>query len=380
MLITKRLEKFAEYPFLQLAKKVKETEKVSNKKILDLGAGIPDIKPSQVYIDKLIKYIKEDTAHYYPSQIAIPEFSKALILWYQKRFNVVLDSSEILPLLGAKDGISHLPLALLDEGDECLIPNPGYPAFESSVLIAGGVPIYYNINFTDSNLIDFIELEKRVSKKTRFMWVNFPSNPTGLVANKEILQKIINFARKHNIFIVYDNAYSEITFDNFIAPSILEIDGAKDIAIEIGSFSKTFSFAGFRMGWALGNNTVISMLGKIKSQMDSGLSIPLQKLGAFALTNKDTTWHSNMLENYQKRRDVVAKNLLKLGLTFSLAPGGLYIWAKIPDQAKDSKTFCYNLLSKKQILLTPGIFFGSNGDRYVRASICVNIDNIDNYF
>ena len=333
-----------------------------------------------MYLDKLNQFIREKDAHLYPSFGANPEFQNTLINWYKKRFKVDLKKAELLPLLGAKDGVSHLPLALLDEGDEVLVPDPGYPAFTDPALMIGGKVVYYELLEKNDFKISVSGLEKKITDKTKFMWVNFPANPTGQVATQEELEKIVAFAIKHQIIIVYDNAYSEITFDGFVAPSILQVDGAMDIAVEIGSFSKTFSFAGLRMGWIVGNKEVIAALAKVKSQMDSGLSTPLQNLGAFALTNTDKAWYQEMILSYQKRRKIIAEHLHSLGLQFSMPKGSLYIWAKIPSSAKNSEDYCMQLLEDKQILLTPGTAFGKNGERYVRVGVCVNIDNINDYF
>lgn len=376
----KRLDEFPEYIFSRLAKTVAEVENESKRKVLDFGAGAPDVKPSNHYIEKLNEFFRADNAHLYPGYGASKEFSKALIQWYKKRFHVDLAEKELFPLLGAKDGISHLPLALLDENDEVLVPDPGYPAFTGPTLMIGAAPLYYDLTETNEFKVDLDSIKEELSEKTKFIWINFPSNPTGQIITIDELEKIVSFAKQHRLFIVYDNAYSEITFDSFVAPSILEIDGEKDISVEIGSFSKTFSFAGFRMGWVVGNKDIISALAKVKSQMDSGLSIPLQKLGAFALTNTDQEWHQAMIASYQERRNIIAKYLQSLGLEFPLPSGSLYIWAKIPNTAENSEEFCMGLLKDKQILFTPGTAFGKNGERYVRVSICVNIDKINEYF
>lgn len=376
----KRLDNFEEYIFSKLDKRVKEVELISKRKVLSFGQGNPDYPPSKLYLDKFGEYIKEQNVHFYPGFGANEEFSKALIYWYKKRFNVTLEQSELFPLLGAKDGVSHLPQALLDKDDEVLIPDPGYPAFSDPALMVGAKIVYYDLTEYNNFKISLDQLEKKISDRTKFIWVNFPSNPTGQVATLDELEKIVIFAKKHNILIVYDNAYSEITFDDFIAPSILQVAGAKEIAVELGSFSKTFSFAGFRMGWIVGNSEVIYALAKVKSQIDSGMSIPLQKLGAFALTNFDKDWYRNMIASYEKRRDIIANNLKKMNLDFSIPRGSLYIWTKIPNSAKNCEEFCMQLLKEKQILLTPGTAFGKNGERFVRVSISINIDNIENYF
>lgn len=376
----KRLDAFPEYIFSKLNRDVANVEKKSGRKVLNFGPGSPDFKPSKRYIDKLIGFIQDDKAHLYPGYNASKEFSDALIFWYKKRFDVNISNGELLPLLGAKDGISHLPIALLDKGDEVLIPDPGYPAFTDPTILVEAKPVFYNLIQENNFKINLGEIKKKLTKKTKLMWVNFPSNPTGQVTTLDELSKIVEFAKENNLFVVYDNAYSEITFNGYKSPSILQIKGAKDIAVEIGSFSKTFSFAGFRMGWIVGNKDIIAALTKVKSQMDSGLSLPFQKLGAFALTNFDKIWHGEMISSYLNRRDIIAKHIKFLGLEFSLPKGGLYIWAKIPNTANSCEEFCAKLLNEKQILFTPGTAFGKNGKRYVRISICINIDQINKYF
>jgi LL-diaminopimelate aminotransferase len=374
-----RLNALPEYVFSRLSKRVAEVEKETKRKVLNLGPGSPDVRPSTIHLNKLKEYIEEPGSHLYPGYQAIPELAGALIQWYRTRFQVSLEASELLPLLGAKDGVSHLPFALLNNGDCFLVPNPGYPAYVSPTLMMDVSPIPYDLFPQDDFRISVKNLEGQVTPKTKFMWVNFPSNPTGQVATLAELKSIIDFGREHDLIIVYDNAYSEITFNGFVAPSILQVEGAKDIAVELGSFSKTFSLAGFRMGWMVGNQEIISALAKVKAQVDSGLSLPLQKLGAFALSHPDDEWHAQMLSSYRERRDVIAAKLRKIGLTFTLPRGALYIWAKIPDSASGSEDFCMQLLEEKQVLLTPGSAFGSNGERFVRVSICSNIEAIDEY-
>lgn len=377
--IAARLNEFPEYVFSRLAGVVADVEKATGRKVLNLGPGSPDIAPSRIYLEKLSEYINEPGAHLYPGYRAIPEFSAALITWYKQRFNVDLDVNEVLPLLGAKDGISHLPFALLDAGDEILVPDPGYPAYVVPALLAGARPVPYALLPEEDFRINIRNLQQKVTAKTKCLWVNFPSNPTGCVASLEELEQVVDFCRVHHLILIYDHAYSEITFNGLISPSVMQIPEAKDLAVEIGSFSKTYSFAGYRMGWMVGNARIVAALAKVKSQLDSGLSLPLQKLGAFALTHPDKKWHTKMLASYEHRRDIIAAKLEKLGLTFTLPGGALYLWAKIPDSAPDSEKFSLQLLKEKQILLTPGVSFGSSGNRYLRASVCSNISSIDNY-
>ena len=379
MKTARRLDAFPEYVFSRLAKVVAEVERESGRKVLNFGQGSPDVPPSPVYLDKLNEFFREPRSHLYPGYGATPDFKKALSAFYKKRFGAEIGSDEILPLLGAKDGCAHLPLVLADPGDEILVPDPGYPGFAGPALMIGASPVPYDLVPELGFKPSLDDIEKKITDKTAFIWVNFPSNPTGGVATVEDLEKIVALAKKHDIVIVYDNAYSEITFDGYVAPSIFEVPGAKNVAVELGSFSKTFSFAGYRMGWLVGNKDVIAALSKVKSQVDSGMALPLQQLGAYALSNTDMEWQERMVATYKKRRDIIAGKLRTLGLAFDIPKGSLYLWAKIPDSAKDSEAFSMQLLREKQVLLTPGTAFGGNGLRFVRVSICVNVDAIDEY-
>ena len=379
MKLSKRLEQFPEYVHARMARAVAEVERTSGRKVMNFGVGSPDFRTSDVYLKKLSEFIEDPASHLYPGYRGTAEFNDAVRRWYQKRFGVELSDDEILPLLGGKDGVSHLPLVLADEGDDMLVPDPGYPAFAGPAMMLGIHPIPYDLTPENDFKPTVANLEKKITAKTKYLWLNFPSNPTGQVATLDDLKPLVEFAVSHQLPIIYDHAYSEITFDDFVAPSILQIPGAKDITVELGSFSKVFSFAGFRMGWIVGNAEIVGAFAKVKSQIDSGMTVPLQRMGAYALTNTDMVWHDKMLASYENRRDIIAKKLKALGLTFEIPRGALYIWAKIPNTAKDSESYCMQLLNEKQVLFTPGSAFGKNGERYVRVSICANIEGIDAY-
>ncbi|MFA6253790.1 MAG: pyridoxal phosphate-dependent aminotransferase [Candidatus Paceibacterota bacterium] len=378
--LAKRLDNFGEYIFAKLAKRVAEVEKELGRRVLNFGPGNPDYPPAPEHLIKYQEAIAEKEAASYPGYGATKEFAEALSGWYSRRFKVDLESGEYYPLLGGKDGLGATSLALLDAGDEVLVPDPGYPGFVGPALMIGAEPVNYDLLPEHDFKIDLDQLAEKISPKTKAIWVNFPSNPTGQVATLEELAPLVAFAKQHGIWLLYDNAYAEITYDDVIAPSILQVPGAKDIAIEIGSFSKMCSFAGFRMGWVTGNKELVEAIAKVKSQLDSGMSRPLQSLGSYALNNYGEEWHGQMIASYEARRNIIAEKLRGLGLTFDLPKGALYIWARIPEDKKDTESFCERLLEEKQISLVPGTAYGHNGERYVRASCCINIDNINDYF
>lgn len=380
MKLAKRVDLIPEYIHFRLGRELKAVEEKTGKKVLHFGIGSPDVRPSEKYIEKVKEYFNEPKAHMYPGYTAIPPFKDALVSWYKERYNVSLETSEVDLVLGGKDLIAHIPLVLFNEGDEVLVPDPGYPSYTEPATLIGVKPIPYDLTEKNQFKPDFKNIKSKITSKTKAIWVCYPSNPTGQVVDLEALEELIAFAKKHKLFVLYDNAYSDLTFDGFIAPSILQVKGAKEIAIELGSFSKTFSFAGYRMGWIAGNKDVVGGLTKIKSQLDSGMALPLQKLGTYALTHFDKKWHKETVKSYKSRRDIIAEKIKTLGLTFEMPKGGMFIWARIPDSAKDSETFAMDLLHNRQILVTPGSAFGKNGDRYVRISYCSDISKIEEYF
>jgi len=377
--VSKRLLKFPEYAFSLLAKEARKREEEVGRKILDLSIGSPDFPPSKIYIEKLKEYIDKPGSHIYPGYGAISSFSDGLITWYKNRFNVEITSNELFPLLGAKDGVSHMAMALADEGDEILVPDPGYPAFTGPALMMNSTVVPYSLTDENDFKLSIYEIEKKLTEKTRMLWINFPSNPTGQVITKEELIPLVDLCRERNVWLIYDNAYAEMTYNGYISPSILEIPGAKDIAVEIGSFSKMYSFAGFRMGWVVGNSEAILSLAKVKSQLDSGLSLPFQELSAYVFTHPDLNWHTEMINGYSQRKNVLMEVFIKRGLSMKDPQGGLYLWAKIPVGFQDSTEYAMNLLKEKHILVTPGTVFGNNGKNYVRISFSGDITHLSEY-
>jgi len=364
------------YFFANYLKKVKKYKQEKGIKVTDLTVGSPTYPPSKKYLKKLQELIFDEKNYLYPGYSGDKQLKIALSFWYQKRFNVFLDENCFLPVLGGKDAISHLPLLVLDKDDKILVPNPGYPGFFGTVPFFYGKVVFYSLFEKDDFLIDFSYLEKLIDKKTKAIFVNYPANPTGVNATKEFLEKLVDFCLEKDLFLFYDNAYSEIYFDNQKKPpSIFEIEGAKKVALEIGSFSKTFSFAGLRIGWIAAEKEVISNFLKIKSQFDSGVPLIFQKLASFALKNFDEEWYQKMISFYKNQCDYLVSFFRKIGLEVKLPLAGLYLWIKIPKDFTNGLTFAQYFLEKYQIAVTPGEAFGSEGEKYIRVSFSGKIDN-----
>lgn len=357
------------YIFSTLNEIKRKYEEATGKKVVDLTAGSPSFAPSKIYIEKLKECLCENNAHRYPGYEPINELKDSIKSWYQKRFGIDIQQNEIMHTLGAKDAIAHLPLMLLDPKDEAMVPDPGYTGYVAPIVLAGGQPVFYNLKPQNKFDVDIEEIERKVTKKTKFIWVNSPSNPLGNTVSKNALQKLINLAKQKDFWILYDNAYADIYFDGNKPISIFEIEGAKECCIEIYSLSKTFSFAGFRIGFIVGNDEFIKEFKKLKSQIDSGMTLAFQRLASFALTNFDEGWYSDMIENYKQSRDEVVSLLKPLELEFDLSEYGFYIWAKIATE-ESSMDYVERILNVKGILLVPGSAYGQSGEGFVRASFC----------
>lgn len=375
-----RLTQFPEYIFSRLNRELKDLESQTGQKVLNLAQGSPDVPPSPIYIDQLKTFLDQPGSFMYPGYKAIPQLEQAIINWHQRKYDTTLTPDQLCPLLGAKDAVAHLPLTLLNPGDELLIPDPGYPAYESSALMYGATPVHYQLMpVGHQDLIDLDQLTSLITPNTRAIWLCFPANPSGHTATLDQLTPIVDFCRKHKLWILYDHAYAEITFDGYTSPSILQIPQAQDITIELHSFSKTFSFAGYRMGWAVGSSKLIAALSKIKSQIDSGMTLPLQLLGAYALDHQDLDWHQHMLQTYDDRRHQLLEFANQLGMTTNLPQGSLYLWAKIPDAYSDSEAYVQHLLHDQHLLLAPGTAYGPSGKDYVRLACCTNLSKLSKY-
>ncbi len=375
MIINKsnRLNDVKEYYFSTKLKEISTLIK-DGKPIINLGIGSPDLAPPKNVINAINAAVLEEKNHSYQSYNGLPEFRNTIADFYKTHYKVTLNSdNEILPLMGSKEGIMHISMAFLNEGDEVLIPNPGYPTYTSVTKLVKAIPVFYDLKQENNWLPNIEDLEKLDLKKVKIMWLNYPNMPTGNVATKALFKQLITFAKKHQILLVNDNPYSFVL--NQKPLSILSINGAKEVAIELNSLSKTFNMAGWRVGMLLGKSTYIKTVLQVKSNMDSGMFYGIQK-GAITALKTTNEWFDNQNKIYEKRRKIVWKILDKLNCTYNKSSVGLFIWAKIPND-KNAIEFTDDLLYKKDVFITPGIIFGSNGKGYIRLSLCINKEKLE---
>ena len=363
----KRLDTVQEYYF---SKKLREVRGLSleGRPIINMGIGSPDLQPSESVIDAIQNSLSDATAHKYQSYQGLPEFRNAVSEFYKNNYKVELNpENEILPLMGSKEGIMHISLALLNEGDEVLIPNPGYPTYSSVSNLVGAKSVFYELDAANNWQPNFEELEKEDLSKVKLMWINYPNMPTGAKAKKETFKKLISFGKRHNIVIVNDNPYSFIL--NEFPQSIFEFEGAKDIALELNSLSKSFNMAGWRVGMLLGNRDFINQILKVKTQMDSGMFYEIQK-GAIAALSLSNDWFEKLNKIYIERRKLIWELAEKLNCTFDRNAAGMFVWAQLPE-GKSSEEMVDELLYEKNIFIAPGTIFGTKGEGYIRFSLCI---------
>lgn len=366
--IADRLKDVREYYF---SIKLREVRALINqgKPIINLGIGSPDLQPPP----EVVNALNRSDVHGYQNYQGIPELRKSISSFYNKNYGVALNfENEILPLTGSKEGILHISMAYLNAGDQVLIPNPGYPTYAAVTNLVQASPLFYDLTEQNNWEPDFEALQRLNLSKVKLMWVNYPHMPTGGLGNDNLFNKLIAFAKKHEILIVNDNPYSFIL--NQIPKSILSYKGAKDVSIELNSLSKSFNMAGWRVGMVVGNSKYIDSVLKVKSNMDSGMYYGIQQ-GAIAALNLSTDWFDKNNQVYRKRRDIIWQICDKLNCTYNTESAGLFVWAKIPE-GKTSNEITDELLYKYDVFITPGTIFGSNGDGFIRFSLCVNEDKI----
>jgi aspartate/methionine/tyrosine aminotransferase len=369
----KRLDIVEEYYFSSKLREVRQLA-AEGKPIINMGIGSPDLKPSQAVIDAVVSAMQDENAHQYQSYQGLPELRKGMADFYQNNYGVALDPAvEILPLIGSKEGIMHISMAFLNEGDHVLIPNPGYPTYSSVTNLVGAVPVYYDLKEANNWEPDFDALEKLDLSKVKIMWIGYPHMPTGARGSLELFEKLVAFAKKHHILLVNDNPYSFVLNDKPM--SLLQVEGAKEVALELNSLSKTFNMAGWRVGMVLGSATLIDSVLKVKSNMDSGMFYGIQK-GAVAALQSDQSWFDSMNEVYKKRRALTEQLAEKLNCEVYKEGVGLFVWAKLPAGIASAEDFIDKILYEKSIFITPGTIFGSNGEGYIRFALCVKEEKV----
>lgn len=370
-----RLDAVQEYYF---SRKLKEVARLNaeGQDIISLAIGSPDQPPSPHTIDKLCEVAHDPSAHGYQPTMGTMELRKAMAYFYHRWYGVEIDAaSEVQPLIGSKEGILHITLAFVNPGDEVLVPNPGYPTYTSLSKILGAKVVNYNLDEDNGWQPDFEELEHRDLSRVKLMWTNYPNMPTGGDARMETYRKLVDFARRHDIVVVNDNPYSFILNEHPL--SLLQVEGAKDCCIELNSMSKGYNMPGWRVGMCVSNPQFISWILKIKSNIDSGTFRGLQLAAAEALTTNTEEWHREYNINlYRRRREIAERIMQALGCTYDDSQVGMFLWGKIADKYANAEQLTERVLHEARVFITPGFIFGSNGERYVRISLCAQDDKM----
>lgn len=371
---SERLNSVEEYYF---SKKLREVSNMiqSGESVINMAIGSPDLFPSIKVVDEIKNSLSDSFAHKYQSYQGLPELRDAIAKFYNKFFGVELNpSNEVLPLMGSKEGIMHISLAFLNSGDEVLIPNPGYPTYLSVTKLVEANPIFYNLSEENGWFPNLSELENKDLSKVKLMWINYPHMPTGASANFDQFEKLLEFAKTNNILLINDNPYSFILNDEYL--SLLKVKGYKDFVLELNSLSKSFNMSGWRVGMLVGSSDNITKVLKVKSNMDSGMFYGIQK-GAIAALNLDKSWFEDLNKVYLKRRKLIWNIADKLNCSYDKNSKGLFVWAKLPNHIKSSEQYIDTLLKEKKIFIAPGTIFGSNGEGYIRFSLCIDEVKID---
>ena len=371
---SQRMEKLGPYLFSAIGAKVREL-KAKGIQVISLGIGDPDVPTPDPIVLELIRSVTDvnDPDRFrYGSDWPLDVFPKAVAEYYRKRFGVEVDpQSEVVPLIGSKEGIAHIALCYLDPGDVALVPEPGYPVYKIGALLAlaesYSMPLLPERNWTPN----FSAIPSDVLKRAKLLWLNYPNNPTAACVTLEFFEEAVAFAKEHGLLICHDAAYVDITYDGYVAPSILQVPGAKEVAIEFGSLSKPFAMTGWRIGWAVGNPEAVRLLATVKDNIDSGIFRPIQRAGAKALQLwcQDPSIIRPVVDTYQRRRDFVLKALREAGIQASTPKGSLYIWAPIPESFSNSQEFATFLLEQAHVAVTPGGGYGPAGEGYFRISL-----------
>ncbi len=369
-----RLKMLPPYLFVELDRKKAEAIK-KGMDVIDLGIGDPDLPTPQFIIDKLNETSKDSVNHHYPSSQGLASFRESAANWMKRRFNVNLDpDKQVVCLIGSKEAIAHFPLAFLEPDDIVLVPTPAYPVYHIGTLFAGGKSYFMDLLPENNFLPDLDAIPKEVLDKAKIIWLNYPNNPTAALATKEFFERVVRFANEHNIIVCHDAAYTEMTFDDYVAPSFLETPGAMEVGIEFHSLSKTYSMTGWRIGFAVGNEKLIAGLRTVKANVDSGQFNPIQ-YAAIAALDSDQSCVKEMCKIYQDRRDVLVEGLRSIGIDAKSPKATFYVWAPVP-KGYSSMEFTSILLEKAGIVATPGNGFGKPGEGFIRMALTVSKERL----
>ena len=369
MRFARRIERLPPYLFVEISRKIAE-KKSRGEEVISFAIGDPDIPTPPHIIERLCQAARDPVNHRYPESEGLPELRKTIADWYQKKFNVTLDpGKEVLPLIGSKEGIAHIAFCFIDPGDTALVPDPGYPVYSVGTMLAGGRPYYLPLKPEKGFLPNLNVIPGFVLKQTKLLWLNYPNNPTGAVAELDFFNEVVRFAKRNDIAVCHDGPYSDVAYDGYHPPSFMQAEGAKDVGVEFHSLSKSYNMTGWRIGMAVGNAEMIDALKRLKSNLDSGIAQAIQYMAIEALTGpQDSIQEHNAI--YQRRRDLVIEVLNRMGLEAKPPKASLYVWAKIPE-GYTSIEFAADLLDQVGVAVTPGIGYGMNGEGYVRLSLTV---------
>ncbi len=369
MKFAKRVEKLPPYLFVEISRKIAE-KKARGEEVISFAIGDPDIPTPPHIIDRLCEAARDPANHRYPETDSLPQLRRAVAEWYERRFGLSFDpNKEVLPLIGSKEGIGHIAFCFIGNGDVALVPDPGYPVYSVSTMLADGEPYYLPLKEGNNWLPDLDAIPKNVLEKARLLWINYPNNPTAAVADLEFFNRVVQFAKQHDLVVCHDGPYTEVAYDGYQPASFMQADGARDIGVEFHSLSKSYNMTGWRIGMAVGNATMINALMRLKSNLDSGIPQAIQYAAIEALNGpQDCIPEHNAI--YERRRDLIIEVLNGIGLKAKPPKASLYIWAKVPE-GYSSMDLTADLLDQVGVAVTPGVGYGKNGEGYVRLSLTI---------
>ena len=376
MRLARRVQQLPPYLFARISELIAE-QRAAGVDVISLGIGDPDLPTPPHVIAALQKAAEDPANHRYPETEGLPEFREAVARWYERRHGVALDPErEVVSLIGSKEGLAHLPLCLIDPGDLAIGTQPGYPVYEIATMLAGGETLALPLREEDGWLPRLDDVPDHSAERARILWLNYPNNPTGATADHAFFERAIAWAKEHDVAIAHDLAYSDVCFDGYRAPSILEVDGARDVAIEFNSLSKTFNMTGWRVAMAVGNADLVDVLKRVKSNLDSGVPQAVQQMAIAALDGpRDAIARHNDI--YQRRRDRVVQVLRELGLEVDPPKASLYVWARLPEGERSSADFAQRLVEETGVVVTPGVSYGDAGEGYIRISLTIADDRLE---